>query len=806
MIRNYFKMAWRNLRRYPVISFINIFGLTVGIACCILISAYIVRELSYDKYHKNADNIYRLNRTFRNQEGAVSLRLAAVAPPFGHYMPGEFPEIQKMTRMLPLNFTPMMYQEKRFNEGKIYVADEHLFEVFDVEVKRGNPASALRDPYSIMLTEEMAKKYFGNEDPMDKAIRFNNLFDFKVTGIYQSFPSNSHVRPEMLLSFTTLRDTLVYGEEGLRTNWGNNAFLTYFVLPSGVDITKMEARFPAFLDKHMQASYAPMLPSKMTSLHLQKLTDIHLRSNLDDEAGLNGDIRRVYIFSAVALFILLIACINYMNLSTARSALRAREIGIRKVVGAQKKELITQFLSESVLFCWISTLLAFGLAFLILPWISRVTGQELSLSWILRPEIILLFLATPFVLGLLAGVYPALFLSSFQPVKTLKGLFKAAGSNISFRKVLVVSQFSISIILIITTIIVFQQLKYIQSKSLGYDRDKVITMGVSNEMVENMEAFRTELTNNAIVKTMSRSSRVPTGRLLDNTGAATQSGDSMRPVTIDIKYIFTDFDFADTYGLEMASGRYFSRDFGNDSASFVLNEKAITALGWKADDAIGRPFQYGSRKGQVIGVVKDFHFESLHQDIIPMVFWMPLNNQGGGRLSIKIAGNDIRGSLASLESVWKKHFPSTPFEYTFVDENYQRLYEAETRQASLFSFFSAVAILIACLGLFGLSAFSISQRIKEIGVRKVLGASVKQIVVLLSTDFLKLVLIAALIAFPLAWLAMSNWLDNFAYRIGIAWWVFIVAAILAALIALLTISYLAIRAALSNPVKSLRTE
>jgi putative ABC transport system permease protein len=495
-----------------------------------------------------------------------------------------------------------------------------------------------------------------------------------------------------------------------------------------------------------------------------------------------------------------------MNLSTARSSLRAREIGIRKVVGAQKKELITQFLSESVLFCWISTLLALGLAFLMLPWISRVTGQELSLAWVLHPGVILLILATPFVLGLLAGVYPAMFLSSFQPVKTLKGLFKAAGSNISFRKVLVVSQFSISIILIITTIIVFQQLKYIQSKSLGYDRDKVITMGVSNEMVENMDAFRTEMINSSTVKTMSRSSRVPTGRLLDNNGAATQSGDSMRPVTIDIKYIFTDYDFADTYGLQMASGRYFSRDFGNDSASFVLNEKAIAALGWKVDDAIGRPFQYGGRKGQVIGVVKDFHFESLHQDIIPMVFWMPLRNQGGGRLSIKVAGNDIRSSLASLEAGWKKHFPSTPFEYTFVDENYQRLYEAETRQASLFSFFSAVAILIACLGLFGLSAFSISQRIKEIGVRKVLGASVRQIVVLLSTDFLKLVLLAALIAFPLAWVAMNNWLDNFAYRIGIPWWVFIVAAILAALIALLTISYLAIRAALSNPVKSLRTE
>lgn len=807
MIRNYLKIAWRNMLRYKFISFINLFGLTIGLACCLLIGAYIFRELSYDRYHKNADNIYRLTRTFYTQEGNVSLRLSTVAPPFGHYMPGEFPEIVKMTRMLNAGNSPLMVGEKRFNESGIYLADEFLFDVFDVNVKKGNPASALAEPYSVMLSEEMAEKYFGKEDPMDKSIRFNSTFDIRVTGVYESFPSNSHVRPDILLSFSTLRDSTIYGEEGLRTNWGNNSFLTYFLFPPNYDVKNTLSRFPAFIDKHLKSVYGAAEPSKMTTLDLQPLKSIHLHSNMDDEGGSNGDIKRVYIFSAIALFILLIACINYMNLSTARSSLRAREIGIRKVVGARKGALVAQFLSESVLICWLAILLAAALSFMLLPVISRITGQELSMDWLWQPSMLIVFICTPFVLGILAGIYPALFLSSFQPVKTLKSLFTPKGKSISFRKVLVVSQFGISIVLIITTLIVLQQLDFIQKKSLGYDREKLISFSASAEMTNGFDAFRADMMNESSVVNMTRSSRIPTGRLLDNSGASAPSGDSMVPITADIKYLVTDYDFASTYGIKMQSGRYFSRDFGSDTANYVINEATVKVLGWKPEEAIGRTLVYGGDKGTIIGVTKDFHFESLHQVISPMIFrYANPATTSFGRLSVKLSSGDVGNAIASLEKKWRQHFPETPFDYTFIDERYKNLYEAESRQASLFSYFSGIAILIACLGLFGLSAFSISQRVKEIGVRKVLGASVQNIVVLLSTDFLKLVAIAAAIAFPIAWYVMNNWLKNFAYRIDIAWWVFLVAGVLAAFVALATISYLAIRAALSNPVKSLRTE
>ncbi|HKO79989.1 MAG TPA: ABC transporter permease, partial [Chitinophagaceae bacterium] len=447
MLRNYLKIAIRNLARHKFISFINLFGLTIGLACCLLITIYIINELSYDRYNTNAKNIYRVTRDFNNSEGVVSLRLSTISPPFGYYMPTDFPEIKKMTRLLNNGTTPTKYNDKIFNEKNVYFGDENLFDVFTVKVLKGNPKTALYNPFSVMLTEELAKKYFGNEDPMDKTIRFNNQYDVKVTGIYKAFPSNAHMHPEMLLSFNTLKDSAVYGEQNLRTNWGNNSFFTYLLMPDNFSPEKMIARFPAFIDKRMAGQeYVGQQASKFTKLGLQKLTDIHLYSHTDYEAEPNSDISRVYIFSAIALFILLIACINYMNLSTARSALRAREIGIRKVIGARRKELIAQFLGESVLVCLAAIVLAGVLTFFALPWLNKVSGQDLSFDTLLRPGIIVALLLIPFVVGILAGIYPALFMSSFQPVKTLKGLFKVGGSSISFRKVLVVAQFSIGIV------------------------------------------------------------------------------------------------------------------------------------------------------------------------------------------------------------------------------------------------------------------------------------------------------------------------------------------------------------------------
>ena len=810
MLKNYLKIAFRNLGKYKFISFINLFGLTVGLTCCLLITTYILNELSYDRYNKNAENIYRVTRDFNNEDGVVSLRLSTISPPFGYYLPTDFPEIQKMTRLLDNGIMPLRYKDKLINEQNVFNADENLFDVFSIKVLKGNPKTALAGPFSVMLTPETAKKYFGDEDPINKVMRANNQFDVKVTGIYEAFPANSHMHPGMLVSFNTLKDSAVYGEKNLETNWGNNSFFTYILLPPHYDTRNMLARFPSFIDKRMaNQEYVGKRASKYTKLGLQKLTDIHLRSHTDYEAEPNGDMKRVYIFSAIALFILLIACINYMNLSTARSTLRSREIGIRKVVGALRKELVFQFLSESVLLSWVAIILALGLLYVALPWLNKISGQQLSTSILMRWQILVPLFLTPFIVGVLSGIYPALFMSSFQPVKTLKGLFKVGGSSISFRRVLVVTQFAISIILIIATAIVFQQLHYMQKKSLGFDKEHIVVMPYNNSLNDKYESFRTQLLANSNFKNLTRTSRIPTGRLLDDMGAYTLSGDSMKATNTDIKFVSVDYDFVPTYGIQMAAGRNFSREYGTDTASFVLNESAIKALGWKTPDAVGKDFKYGNRTGHIIGVIKDFHFESMHQSIVPLVLVMfPPSFNFYNNVSIKFSGNNIPAALSHLESTWKRTVPEIPYQYTFLDENFDKLYKTEQRQGNIFTIFACIAIFIACLGLFGLSAFAISQRIKEIGIRKVLGANISTIVTLLSKDFLKLVFISAIIAFIVAGYAMNNWLKDFAYRIDLKshWWVFAIAAIAALLIALATISFQAIRAAVANPVKSLRTE
>jgi len=580
-------------------------------------------------------------------------------------------------------------------------------------------------------------------------------------------------------------------------------------MPEKYPMQNMEKQFPAFVDRHMpHSNYNGKNPSLFTKLGLQKLTDIHLKSHTDYEAEANGDMSRVYIFGSIALFILLIACINYMNLSTARSALRAREIGIRKVIGARKKELVSQFLSESVLICWFALIIALLLTWLALPWLNKTLGQHIFISSLFKWQILIPLFLSPFIVGILSGIYPALFMSSFQPIKTLKGLFKSSG-GISFRKVLVVTQFAISIVLIITTAIVFQQLSFMQKKSLGFNKDQVLIIPNNVDIDKNYIAFRNELLRNSSFKDVSRSSRVPSIRLLDNMGASTLSGDSMRPTNTDIKYVAVDYDFIPTYGIQIASGRNFSRDFGTDTSGYVLNEAAVKALGWNAQNAIGKDFKYGNQKGKIIGVVNDFHFESMHQQIVPLVMLMfpPSINQFNF-VSVKIAGGSIQSALNHLETTWRRLLADEPYEFNFLDEKFGKLYESEQKQGTIFVVFACIAIFIASLGLFGLSAFTITQRVKEIGVRKVLGASVGSIVMLLSKEFLKLVLIASIIAFLVASITMYNWLNDFAYRINIyfQWWVFLLAGVLAAMIALVTVSFQAIKAATANPVKSLRTE
>ena len=811
MLKNYLKIAFRNMAKYRVISFINLFGLTVGLSCCLLILTYILHEESYDKYNSKASRIWRVTRSFNNKEGIVSLHLGAVAPPFGPLLQNDFPDIQKVTRILPAGTSPMRYEDKLFNEQNIFFADNNLFGVFDIPIIRGDRTNALTEPYTVVMTEDVAKKYFGDADPINKVIRLDNRFNFRVSGIIAPVPENSHFHPNLMVSFNTLKDSAIYGEKNLATNWGNNAFFTYLLFPENYPAKSLEARFPAFLDRHLASNYgAGNQPSRLTKIYLQKLTDIHLQGHTDEEIEQNGDSSRVTIFGAIALFILLIACINYMNLSTARSTLRAKEIGIRKVSGAQRHEIISQFLTESVLITWLALILAAGLTFLLLPWLNGLTGLHLSAQVLIKPIVLIPLVATPFVIGILSGIYPALFLSSFQPVKVLKGLFKAGSNTVNFRKVLVVLQFSISIVLLISTAIVFQQLHYMQSASLGFDKEHILTLGYNNGLDKTFESFRTALQQDPHVLAATRSSRIPSGRLLDEQGAQTESGDSLRPVNADIKYVGVDHDFVKAYGIPIIAGRDFNRNYATDSTGFLINRAATQVLGVKnPQDMVGRNFSYGGVKGKIVGIMGDFNFESMHQAILPIIFTIPSAADAArnyGNISIKIAGADVNSTLAHIEKTWKRYLPEVPFQYTFLDERFQQLYKTEQQQGSLFTTFAGIAIFIACLGLLGLSAFAISQRIKEIGVRKVLGASTGSIVTLLSTDFLKLVAIAALIAFPAGWLAMRSWLADFAYRISIQWWVFIAAGILAAAVALFTIGFQAIRAALANPVKALRSE
>jgi putative ABC transport system permease protein len=772
MIKNYLRSAWRNIARHKFISFINIFGLTIGIACCLLILTYIINELSYDKYNANSDRTYRVTRIFYANNGTESLHLSAVAPPFGPLLKTAFPGIEQMTRVLPNGTTILRYKEKLFNEQNGFFADEHFFDVFDVDVIKGDKHAGLTEPYNVMLTEKLAHKYFGDEDPLNKSIILDNTkHEYKVTGIFKPFPLNAHMHPEILMSFNTLNDTAIYGANQLQTNYGNNAFYTYLLLQKNYNAENISRQLPAFLNTYVHFPGMPgnIKTSTITKLTLQKLTDIHLRSHLDDEIEENGDISRVYIFSVIALFILLIACINYMNLSTARSALRAKEIGIRKVIGAQRKEIIRQFLSESVLITWIALVLAIMLTCGLLPYIDELSGLDLKVSSLFKWNILTGVLLLPFIIGLISGIYPAIFMSSFKPVRVLKGIIKTNNSGISLRKVLVVMQFAISIILIVATAVVFRQLRFIQQKSLGFNKDHIVTTVYDRGLSKQYDAFRSDLLNVPGVKEVGRSSRIPSGRLLDESNASVIQNGALQPIKIDLKCVSTDYGFIPAYGMQMAAGRNFSRDYATDTANYIINETAVKMLGWgDAQSAIGKDMLYGNTKGKIIGVVKDFHFESLHQSIIPIIFYMPAQNYYHA-ISIKIASNNIPATLSAVESIWHHYLPQIPFDYSFLDVKFQKLYNSEQQQGSLFTIFSFIAIFIACLGLFGLSAFTITQRVKEIGVRKVLGASVTQIVTELSKDFLKLVLIAAVIAFPIAWYFMNKWLLDFAFHVNISW-------------------------------------
>ncbi|WP_353719049.1 ABC transporter permease [Dyadobacter sp. 676] len=800
MFKNYLKIALRNLTKHKAFSFINIAGVSLGLTCFLLLALYVKDELAYDRFHEHADRIYRLNRTFLANDGTESLRLGHAAPPFGPLIRQDFPQIEQVVRMLETGAL-VRYGDKRFAEEQMFAAEANIFKVFSFKIDRGNPDKALENPFSIMFSKPMAEKYFGKEDPVGKVVRLDNQLDYTVTGVFEPLPSQSHFHPNFLVSFSTLNDDRVYGAEGLRTNWGNNSFSTFLLLPEHYDPQKLTAAFPAFQNKHIEQN-----ASKYSVLTLTKLTDIHLRSHLDSEIEANGDIQYVYLFSAIAVFILLIACINYMNLATARSATRAKEVGMRKVIGAVRTQLVNQFLSESILLVLISVTIAFVAVLLCLPLFNNFTRKQLSVSALLDPSFLAILLGITVFTGLVAGSYPAFFMTGFQPIAVLKGKIASALKNGKLRQALVVAQFAIAVVLIISTTVVYNQMHYIQDYKLGFAKDQVITFSMPDDSTIDIEAIRQRFKEYAGVREVGRSSRIPSGRLLDSWEAYVMKGDSMAPTEINIKSLSVDEDFIPTYQISMAAGRNFSRQYPTDRTSgFILNQTAARLLGWKNPaDAVGNRFGYGNIRGQIIGVTKDYHFESLHQKVAPIVmFYQPGRL---GRVSVQIAGGSIQHAIGHIESVWKERFPEVPFQYEFLDQRFGKLYAREQTQQLLFGVFAGIAILISCMGLLGLSMFMAELRTKEIGVRKVLGASVTSIVRLLSTDFLKPVLVAIVIASPIAWYGMKNWLQDFAYHTEIKWWVFLLAGVLSVTIALCTVSFQSIRAALTNPVKSLRSE
>ncbi|MEB2786198.1 ABC transporter permease [Algoriphagus persicinus] len=808
MLKNYFKILLRNTRKNPLYMFINVFGLAVGMAVSILIFLFVQHELSYDKYHANSDRIYRVSRAWFNPDGEISLHLGHAAPPFGPLIQSDFSEdVEAVGRFF--HYDPLVkYEDNAFEEENFYFVDPEVFDIFSFKMIEGESREALANSDGLIITESMSHKYFGEENPIGKELDLyiaGQEATFQVRGLMEDMPDNSHFHAEFLASMAPVID-FYGGQDAFMSNYGGNNFSTYVMLNEGVDYKAFEARLPELIDRHMGEYQSGIPASKGTKLFMWPMTDVHLYSNLDSEMEANGNIDYVYVYLAVALFILLIACINFMNLSTARSSMRSMEVGLRKVMGADKSRLIRQFMGESFMMTTISMIFALILVYLFLPTFSNFTGKEFSLNFIQNPEYVLGLVTLVLIVGLVSGSYPALFLSGFSPAKVLKGAFKAGKGHEKFRSVLVVGQFAISVVLIVAVLVVVRQLDFMQSKDLGFEKEDIVVLPSSPAIQENFLLIKDRLERHQGINAVSVSSRVPSGRLLDSQGSTAEVSGEMTQLDVRIADVHVAHNFLSTYGIPIVAGRDFDYNLASDSTeAFILNEAAIREIGWTSpEEAIGKKFHYGGKRGFVTGVMKNFHFESLHQPIVPIVFMI---SQGrNNRISLKINADNKEQTLAYLQEEWAALRPDFPFEPLFVDEGFNRQYEAEERVKTIFTFFSGLAVIISILGLFGLTTFATQQRTREIGIRKVMGAETANILFLLGKDFLKLVLIGFIIAIPISWFGMSSWLEDFAYKIGISWTVFLWAGLIAGVIAGITVMSQSLKAAWADPVKSIKTE
>lgn len=794
MFKNYFKIAWRNLVKNKAFSFINIIGLAVGMTSCLLIFLYVSFEISYDNFHTKADRIFRVVTDTKTPSETITQ--GATTTPIAINMKKDFPEVEDAVRLRRDGFLVRKGNVK-FQEERSVLADSTLFNVFDFPLIAGDKNTALKEPMSVILSQTAAKKYFGNEEPLGQQLLLTGkAINATVTGVMKDIPENSQIEADMFVSMSSYMQ--IYGSPTSDSEWTNHAYYTYLLLKPHADAKALERKFPAFMESHhgVQAKALQM----QDYLSLEPLREVYLKSKRD--GFVTGNINNVYIFSIIAVFILLIACINFINLTTARSAERAKEVGIRKVVGAGRYQLARQFIGESVLICLIAFVLSVLLCALALPLFNQLAGKEISSSIFNNPFHILCLFLLSVGIGVIAGFYPSFVLSSYKPVSVLKGRFSTGTKGLILRKGLVVFQFTISIVLIVGTIVVYMQLNYMRNQDLGFSKDQEIIINTNFD--KNKDVFKQSLSSIPSVLSTSYSSSVPGS---DNASAYSRvqnKAGEMQKTNLDLYFI--DYDYIKQYNLKVAAGRAFSKDFATDSTqAMMINESAVKLLGYASpQEAIGRNFDQWGRKGKIIGVLKDFHYKSLQQPIQPLT--MRIEPSGFGTISIKVSAANLPSTIKAIDNKWNQIIPNRPFEYYFLDDFFNRQYKAEANFGKLFFNFAVLAIFISCLGLLGLSSYSTIQRTKEIGVRKVLGASVSNIVNLLSIEFIKLVLIALIIASPIAWFGMDKWLQDFAYRTNLSWWVFALAGIVAILIAFLTISFQAIKAAVANPVKSLRTE
>ncbi len=796
MLRNLLTIAFRNLLKDKTYTTINVLGLTIGITCSLFLLLYILDETSFDRYHSDAENIYRIVSNIKEPDDAFTW--ASTQMPLRDELRDNYPEIRNAVRFIGMNRNQYKHGDKQFYEDKFFMSDSTVFEMFDYEFITGDPSTALDNPFSLVLTESTAKKYFADpREALGQSLTNQQNEDYKITGVIRDVPRNSHFRFDGLAARST--------RPQFQGAWGGFGVTTYIQLPPGYDLNKMQQS----LDKIVKEKVNPVFEQMGVKVQygLQRITDIHLHSKIADEAEEGGDISYVYIFGAIAGFMVLIACINYMNLSTARSANRAKEVGLRKVMGSQRGQLIAQFLTESVLVASISLAISLALIYALLPGFNVLANKQLPFSYVMQPAVLMSLIGIIVFTGILGGSYPAFYLSGFSPVSVLKGKLSAKGGSSFFRRALVVVQFALSIFMLISTWIVFDQLQYLRTKDLGFDKENVVRLNLNRKMVNNGEVLAERLRQLPEVVAVGKADASP-GEPIGKILAQIEDAEG-KMVDRGIDLYSADYQYLDAMGMKVVHGRNFSKDNPGDTAHSVLvNESMVARMGWK--DPLGKKFLFGGGPGGpnerlVVGVIKDYNQNSLYDMIEPLIIlWQKQSNY----VFVRVAPGDLHKSMAAIEKEWKGIYPESPFEYVFLDEDLNSQYRADEKRSQIFTAFSGLTIFIACLGLLGLAAFTTEQRTKEIGVRKVIGASVNGLVMLISREFFLLVTVGMILAFPAAWMFTDRWLRNFAYRIELQheWSTFLFSALAAIAITVITVGYHVVKAATANPVHSLRDE